>query len=156
MLEPRHTVIEDDVGAARVAKQNRYVVGHAAAAPRSLVAAGANRQRVAMAREVPQREIEVVDRLFQQPGPYACRIVTPAVFARTIGVAEQADIEEQWIADRIIVDQRLDSPPLRRLSQLVSHRNEAPGRAFSSEQRVTVVCSPRNRLYEQHVLARLK
>ena len=106
-----------------------------------------------MALAVPQSEIEVVHCLLEQPRPDARAVVAPAVSARAIEITEQVDVHVQRITDRVVVDQRLDARPLRRLPELVTDRDEASSLALGHDQPIAVIDSRRHRLFEQHILA---
>src|SRR5438094_164111 len=77
--------------------------------------------------EVPERRVEGVHGLLQDPGPDAVALVPPAAGAAAIRKAEQLEECVARLADLAGVDHRLDAPPLRGQPQLVADRQHAAG-----------------------------
>ena len=108
------------------------------------------------AREIPERKVEEVDGLLQDPRADAGLVVAPARRALPIGMAEQRDVDVLRAADGAFIDERADAAPLRREPTLQPDAQLRPGCSRRGDDAVAVRNRVGHRLLEQHVLAGLE
>ncbi len=152
MLEAGDALVDRCVSAAGEAQQRREVVVHLRCVTGSPVAARANGQRIALRGEIPQCEVEEVDRFLENPRSDTQGVVAPALGAAPIGVPEQVDVDGQRAADRAFVDQPLGAAPLRREPEFVADRHDSSAGSLRGDQALAILGRRRHRLFQQHVL----
>ena len=98
----------------------------------------------------------MVDELLHDPGADPARIVPPAAGAGAVGEAKEIERDALQIADVAGVDDAFDGAPLLRQTQLVADRQHAARAASGLDEAIARGERRRQRLLEQHVLARLE
>src|SRR5262249_24622849 len=111
VLEGGERLSDDRVAPGWEAHQGGEVVAEAVDAALA-VAEGKDGEGITPALEVPEREVEGVDGLLEDPRAHALAVVAPAAGPRPVREPEQLEEGVERIADLARVDQPLDVTPL--------------------------------------------
>ena len=115
------------------------------------VGAGVDGRRLAEVGQVPAGEVEVMDRLFEDPASDAGRVVAPAVRAAAEAAPPEVDRARQRAANPAGRDLGLEPPPERRKPQLVADGDCAATATAGLDDGVAVGQRRRQRLFDQDV-----
>ena len=114
---------------------------------------GLHAHRPAGAWQIPQRQIEEVHGLLEDPRTDARLVIAPASRALPVGVAEERDVHMLHGADGPLVDQLANAAPQRREAALQADGDLRLGSSCRRDDRIAVGKRRRHRLFEQHMLA---
>ena len=155
MLEARQALREHRVAAVGKGHGGGEGVGHAGPQRRGQ-AAGRHLDRQAALAEVPQQQVDIVDRLLEDPRADGGGGAPPVVGAAAKGPAEQGQVRKTHPAQRALGDQLADPRPLPRDAQLEDDAAMAARSLGGRDQALAVGERGRHRLFQQHVLAGLE
>ena len=109
--------------------------------------------RPAGVHQIPQCQVEEVNRFLQDPRTDPCLVVAPTARALPIRMTKKRNVDMPWLADGTLVDERADAAPLRRQPTLQA---DAQLRLCVRRRRNDAVAVGQrigHRLFQQHVLA---